>query len=167
MDRHFIQGVDEDRIKQQFVRNIIYTARSVGCRVITEGVETEYEYALLRKLGVEMVQGYYFSRPKAIPLQKLPDNLFRKDERCPQGSELLTVERLLRPAVSIEGTTKVAQVGKLFSQMPDVESIVVIQCHEVLGMVLRKEFMNIYASLYGKELVTIQVGAGNLHDRRL
>ena len=71
IDRHFIQGVDQDRTKQQFVTTILKTATALGCRVITEGVETEGEYATLRKIGVEMLQGYYFGRP--IPVSELVD----------------------------------------------------------------------------------------------
>ena len=152
VDRHFIQGIDEDRTKQQFVRHIIKTATYMGCQVITEGVETEREYSLLRKLGAEMVQGYYFSRPKAVPLQTIPPSLFRKEERDAKENAPSTVEKLLRPAISVKSTTKVSVVGELFTDMVDVESIVVLHDDEVLGMVLRKEFMNIYASLYGKEL---------------
>jgi EAL domain-containing protein (putative c-di-GMP-specific phosphodiesterase class I) len=45
IDRHFIQGIDEDRTKQQFVHAILKTATALGARVITEGVETEREHA--------------------------------------------------------------------------------------------------------------------------
>ena len=156
IDRHFIQGVDEDRTKQQFVSAILNTATMLGCRVITEGVETEKEYATLRKLGVEMVQGYYFSRPVEIPPLTIPLKLFRKDARSPDEGESPTVEILLRPAISVQADTKVMQVGELFSSMPDEKSIVVLHDNEVLGMVLRRDFMNIYASLYGRAVFNKQ-----------
>ena len=35
----------------------------MGYKVIAEGVETEKEVKLLEKWGVDMIQGYYFSRP--------------------------------------------------------------------------------------------------------
>ena len=152
IDRHFIQGVDEDRTKQQFVSAILKTATALGCRVITEGVETEKEYATLRKIGVEMVQGYYFCRPVEVPPTTISPHLFRKEERNIDENESPTVETLLKPAVSVQANTKVLQVGNLFTSTPDLESIVVVHESEVLGLVLRKDFMNIYASLYGKEL---------------
>ena len=34
-----------------------------GYKVIAEGAETEKEVKLLEKWGVDMIQGYYFSRP--------------------------------------------------------------------------------------------------------
>lgn len=152
IDRHFIQGIDEDRTKQQFVNAILNTATALGSRVITEGVETEKEYATLRKLGIEMVQGYYFCRPVSIPPTSLSHKLFRKEPRTGESFELLTAEHIKRPAVSIQACATVRHTGELFTSMPEMESVVILQETEVLGMVLRKEFMNMYASLYGKEL---------------
>ena len=52
----------------------------------------------------------------------------------------------------MQASTKVLEVGDLFTSTPDLESIVVVHETEVLGLVLRRDFMNLYASLYGKEL---------------
>ncbi len=35
----------------------------LGMKVVVEGVETEEEYLAFKKLGVEFIQGYYFSKP--------------------------------------------------------------------------------------------------------
>ncbi len=152
IDRHFIQGVDQDRTKQQFVTTILKTATALGCRVITEGVETEREYATLRKIGVEMLQGYYFCRPTAVPPLTIPSKLFRKEMRSYEEDESLTVETLIKPAISAQANDTVLEIGDLFTSTPDLESVVVVHESEVLGLVLRREFMNLYASLYGKEL---------------
>lgn len=152
IDRHFIQGVDQDRTKQQFVSTILKTATALGCRVITEGVETEREYATLRKIGVEMLQGYYFCRPTLVPPVTIASKLFRKEMRSYEEDESLTVDILLQPAVSVQASAKVLEVGDLFTTTPDLESVVVAHESEVLGLVLRRDFMNLYASLYGKEL---------------
>jgi diguanylate cyclase (GGDEF)-like protein len=152
IDRHFIQGVDQDRTKQQFVSAILKTATALGCRVITEGVETEKEYATLRKIGVEMLQGYYFCRPVEVPPLTIASKLFRKELRSYEEDDSPTVEILLRPAISVQATTKVGQAGELFTSTPELESIVVEHESEVLGLILRRDFMDIYASLYGKDL---------------
>jgi len=152
IDRHFIQGVDQDRTKQQFVTTILKTATALGCRVITEGVETEREYATLRKIGVEMLQGYYFCRPTAVPPITIASKLFRKEMRSYEEDDSLAVESLIKPAVSVPASAKVLEVGDLFTSTPELESVVVVHETEVLGLVIRREFMNLYASLYGKEL---------------
>lgn len=40
----------------------------MGYNVIAEGVETEEEVALLKKWNVDLIQGYYFSRPLPEPM---------------------------------------------------------------------------------------------------
>ena len=40
-------------------------ARSTGCRIIAEGIETTAERDTLRGLGVELGQGYLLGRPEA------------------------------------------------------------------------------------------------------
>ncbi len=152
IDRHFIQGVDQDRTKQQFVTTILKTATALGCRVITEGVETEREYATLRKIGVEMLQGYYFCRPTAVPPAAISSRLFRKEVRSYEEDESLTLEMLIQPAIAVQANAKVLEVGDLFTSTPELESVVVVHENEVLGLVIRRDFMNMYASLYGKEL---------------
>jgi EAL domain-containing protein (putative c-di-GMP-specific phosphodiesterase class I) len=41
-------------------------ARTSGCRLIAEGVETQPEAATLLALGVEYAQGYLFGRPGPV-----------------------------------------------------------------------------------------------------
>ena len=41
----------------------------VGYSIVSEGVETEEEMSLLSSWGVDMIQGYYFSRP--LPVDEL------------------------------------------------------------------------------------------------
>ena len=47
----------------QLVKLILGIAGNLKVPVVAEGVETEAQLKLLRELGCELVQGYYFSRP--------------------------------------------------------------------------------------------------------
>ena len=42
---------------------MILIAKSMGMKITQEGVETKEELDRLRKLGCDVVQGYYYSRP--------------------------------------------------------------------------------------------------------
>ena len=63
MDKAFIQNIEHDEKDAQLVSLIINIAKSLKIPVVAEGVETETQMQLLKKLGCAIVQGYYFSRP--------------------------------------------------------------------------------------------------------
>jgi EAL domain-containing protein (putative c-di-GMP-specific phosphodiesterase class I) len=75
IDRHFIQGIDEDPIKLHFVRSMQEIARGLGCRVVAEGIETRAELLVVARLGIGLGQGYYFARPQAVPPRFVPAGL--------------------------------------------------------------------------------------------
>lgn len=45
---HFIQGINHDPVKLQFVRSIHEIADKSGCQVIAEGIETQAELLVIR-----------------------------------------------------------------------------------------------------------------------
>ena len=63
MDRAFIQNIESDEKTARLVELILGIAKSMDVPVVAEGVETESQLRLLRRMGCAMVQGYYFSRP--------------------------------------------------------------------------------------------------------
>ncbi len=66
IDKSFIQGIDADSRQQVFVRSITELAHNLGVRVVAEGVETQTELALVERLGVNEIQGYYYARPLSL-----------------------------------------------------------------------------------------------------
>jgi EAL domain-containing protein (putative c-di-GMP-specific phosphodiesterase class I) len=64
IDRAFVQelaGNDQDQV---IVRSIIALAHNLNLDVIAEGVEDASTLALLRTMGCDSVQGYFFARPQ-------------------------------------------------------------------------------------------------------
>jgi EAL domain-containing protein (putative c-di-GMP-specific phosphodiesterase class I) len=53
----------ENNENAEIVRTIVMLAQNLGMDVVAEGVETNEQLALLRKLGCENGQGYFFSKP--------------------------------------------------------------------------------------------------------
>jgi EAL domain-containing protein (putative c-di-GMP-specific phosphodiesterase class I) len=66
IDQSFIQGLEYDRRKVELVRTVLTLGRTLGKRVIAEGVETPEQMEILRNLGCELVQGYLLSKPLSI-----------------------------------------------------------------------------------------------------
>jgi PAS domain S-box-containing protein len=66
LDIGLVRRVNANLGRQAMVVGMRQFARSAGCRLIAEGVETELEAATLEHLGVEFGQGYLFGRPGSV-----------------------------------------------------------------------------------------------------
>ena len=63
IDRHFIQPIVEDETAKLLVESIIGIGKSLGMRVVAEGVETIDHARLAIEMGCDYLQGFYFGRP--------------------------------------------------------------------------------------------------------
>ncbi len=64
VDRSFVQGAAKDNPESlAIVRAVVAMADSLEMSTTAEGVETEAELAMIRKLGCKKIQGYFFGRP--------------------------------------------------------------------------------------------------------
>lgn len=72
IDISIVRGIDTDRDKQQIVSNIVAYAHARSMHLIAEGIETEAQLRTVIGLGVDMLQGYYLSRPAAVPAPIAP-----------------------------------------------------------------------------------------------
>jgi predicted signal transduction protein with EAL and GGDEF domain len=63
VDRSFVGRMEEQSDNAEIVRTILVLAHNLGMDVIAEGVETEEQLALLRKMNCQCGQGYLFSKP--------------------------------------------------------------------------------------------------------
>ncbi len=70
IDRSFVHGAMKRKNLRVILKAIIGMARQMGLVSTAEGIETEEDWRLLRKLGCLMGQGYFIARPmdgNAIP----------------------------------------------------------------------------------------------------
>jgi len=65
VDRHFVNGCHKDLHRRAVLASIAQLARPFGARVVGEGVEDPSDLATLRRLGINLVQGYLFGQPVA------------------------------------------------------------------------------------------------------
>ena len=66
LDKMLVRDLPEEPIKRNLVSAITGFARDSRSVVIAEGVETEEEVEVLRELGIELQQGYFFGYPKPV-----------------------------------------------------------------------------------------------------
>lgn len=65
IDKSFIRDMNADNSDRALVDAIITMAGSLGMNVVAEGIEDLQQLMLLREMGCNYGQGYYFSRPVA------------------------------------------------------------------------------------------------------
>lgn len=69
VDQEFVKNILVNRSDLEIVNATIQLAHGMGMKIIAEGIENEEQLELLKKLGCEYVQGYYFMEP--LPIDKL------------------------------------------------------------------------------------------------
>lgn len=73
IDQSFVRGLPVDHRSSSIVRAAVVLGKEFGLEVIAEGVETEAQRHLLRKLGCTVHQGFLFSKP--VPEEELAEVL--------------------------------------------------------------------------------------------
>jgi EAL domain-containing protein (putative c-di-GMP-specific phosphodiesterase class I) len=66
LDRSLVAGLESDHARQAMIVGLRHFARSTGCRLIAEGIETDRELAALRALDIQLGQGYLLGRPLPV-----------------------------------------------------------------------------------------------------
>lgn len=64
-DRSMIEGIDKDPIRKAYVKGMVEAAKIIKTTVLAEGVETWEEAALLKDMGIELIQGFLLHRPQS------------------------------------------------------------------------------------------------------
>ena len=69
IDASFVRGVPVDASDVAITDTILAMSRSLGLKVVAEGVETLEQMRFLERRGCDEMQGYYFSKP--LPAEQL------------------------------------------------------------------------------------------------
>ena len=127
IDKSLVRGVDENKQKLKVLESVVELAKNMSLSIVAEGIETEIECNIVKRLGVTMGQGYYFSKPRSIKsLKKLLEIqniiiqqiffsgigslLFMEDLNC---GDKMGKTILVAPGEEIE--IPLAAVGSIFS----------------------------------------------------
>ncbi len=161
IDKHFVQGINLDKVKLQFVRSIQEIAQASGSVVIAEGIETQIELLLIRDLGIACGQGYHIGRPAGNPSQELPPEVtqslgYRGVAVYPQdksgGQRNATALRLLRVVPPVPPTMSNNDVFEMFAQAPELEVLPVVDEGMPVGLITRRNLVDRFAIQYIREL---------------
>ena len=67
IDGSLIQGLaDAGGVSRAMVETIVHVSHSLGICTVAESVETAQQVKILRELGADVGQGYFFAKPLAV-----------------------------------------------------------------------------------------------------
>jgi diguanylate cyclase (GGDEF)-like protein len=161
IDMHFIQGINLDNVKLEFVRSIQKIAEASGAIVIAEGIETQTELLLIRDLGIACGQGYHIGRPRSTPPTTLSPEIVMalraQGVTMPQQEKVVnqknaTALRLLRVVPPVSPQMSNNDVFEIFAHAPELEVIPVVENGTPLGLITRRHLVDRFAMQFIREL---------------
>lgn len=157
IDRHFIQNIHADSVKQSFVRSIADIAKELKCNVIAEGIENQKEYLALIDMGIAYGQGYLFGRPQENPVYSIPNFPLPSSEytsyrplSCSARDE---IQNLLTPAPFLKEQDILESAYTYFVEDDLLTTIAVVNSllHPI-GLIRRNSLLATFSRQYGRSL---------------
>ncbi|WP_218892720.1 GGDEF domain-containing protein [Duganella sp. 1224] len=160
IDMHFIQGINHDPVKLQFVRSIQEIAEKSNTRVIAEGIETQAELLVLRDVGVACGQGYHLGRPHPVPARAAPAEVVKALSRNGvavypqrrQDQHNASIHKLLQAVPAVPSSMNNNDVYEIFQQNPKLMIIPVVDDGQPQGLINRFDMIEHFARPYEREL---------------
>jgi len=75
IDKSFIDNIVTNNRERDIVDGIIQLAQKIKLDVVAEGAETKEQIKLLKSMGCNQIQGYYFSRP--LPANEIEERFLK------------------------------------------------------------------------------------------
>ena len=66
IDRTFVQGISTSKAKRQFLGRLLNVTRTLEAEAVAEGVEKKEDLEILRDMGIQKAQGFYWERPMEL-----------------------------------------------------------------------------------------------------
>lgn len=149
IDRHFIESIDTDCLKQQFLRSIIDVSRNLGCQLIAEGIETREEYHALWEMQLTYLQGYHFARPSETPPHEI-DNLRYTPQRQPAASHIAA--SISHPIAAIDTKCKLPTLLDRFKHDLGLRCVALVSEGRPVGVIRRNDFLTLFANPFAHSL---------------
>jgi diguanylate cyclase (GGDEF)-like protein len=73
IDRSFISNISKVDSTKTIVKSVVTLGRALGMDIVAEGIESEFEAAMMTRFGCTELQGFYFSRP--LPVTQMAEFL--------------------------------------------------------------------------------------------
>ncbi|MGJ7489093.1 EAL domain-containing protein [Variovorax sp. ZT4R33] len=161
IDKSFVQGIAVQPQRAELVRMAVGLAQAFGTVLVAEGVEGPHDMGVLRELGVDLGQGYWFGRPQRVLQTEVPYLVSKAidDRRVPvvphpthQGQPAALRGLAVIDAPALHPSTALDEVARIFQVHAELHALPVVDGGRPVALINRQSFMNDYARLYFREV---------------
>ncbi len=161
IDKSFVQGISDQPQRVALVRMVVGLAQAFGTRLVAEGVENSRDMGVLRELGVDLGQGYWFGRPQRALQRAVPALVSEAidDRRVPvvphptrQGQPAALRGIAVIDAPALHPATVIDEVARVFQAHSELHALPIVDAGRPIALINRQSFMSDYSRLYFREV---------------
>ncbi len=156
IDRFFIEDIHQSKKKRLFVSSIIQISQAMGIFTIAEGVETQEEYTECKRLGCNMVQGYFVQKPsrnvwEILPMYEVLQGLSNQEKRKPHATD---IEKYVQTTHAVFIDSHIDEVYEFLKTQKKTHFVPVLSRDMTpLGIIKDSDIKTYIYSNYGKALL--------------
>jgi len=94
IDQTFIAQLSNPKTNTKVVEAIIALGKAMDLEVVAEGVETSQQYAIVRRLGCDLAQGYFIARPMTASQMWEWSRGYEDTASLKHGSTVIDIDKL-------------------------------------------------------------------------
>jgi len=156
LDIYFTRQLADSCVAREFVRTIGNLAKYIHCSILAEGIETLEIFREVKKLGLNLAQGYLLGRPSTNPFRRLPE-IVCADSSCNSAKHAAfssNISRLLHHAITCMPHDLLGRTLQMFQKDANLLAIPVVENGRTLGMLRREPLLRRFSIPFGRELYT-------------
>jgi len=94
IDQSFIANLTDSDTTERVVQAIVALGKAMKLEVVAEGVETDRQYAIVRRLGCDLVQGYFIAKPMSADRFTNWRKGYEDTQSLKHGSTIVEIDHL-------------------------------------------------------------------------
>lgn len=154
LDIYFTRKLPGDPVARAFVNTIARLAMEINCSVLAEGIETPEILCEVKKLGLDLAQGYLLGRPSPHAVN-MPARALQDTEPHPALSinkPHTCVSSLIRKVTPSDPAEPSENVLDMFQHDNQLLAVPIVEHGRAIGMVLREEMLKSFSIRFAREL---------------
>ena len=160
IDKHFVNGIADDRMKFHFVRAMQDLAETCKSSLVAEGIERAADFLCIRDMGIACGQGWFIARPAVEPSRQLPPHVVTALTQSPLSfsplsngaASPLTAGCLLREVAPLPHDANNEMVIARFEAHPELGVLPVVNGTQAVGVINRHSMIDRFARPFRREL---------------